>query len=156
MTTATKEVDLRQVLNSGNDNLIADALKQIKFGDMASVITATFTGLSDVAGQDITTAAAKTAATITGITLETGENLPPIGNILGLRTTAGSLATHGSHVVVDTGGTALVPQADSSGVATLSDDGKTLTFQAGVSAFVLLYTPRAAVVMTTAMSFGSP
>jgi hypothetical protein len=157
MTTATSEHDVRKTLNSGNDNKTADALKRIKAGNMMSLIQVTFTGLPDVAAQDITTAAAKTKiSAIDGITLDTGENLPSIGVVVALRTTAGTLATHGTHVVGDAGTTALVPQADSSGVAALSADGKTITFQAGVTAFVLWYYPKEYVHLDTEFPMGAP
>jgi hypothetical protein len=148
MTTTQTETTQR-VLDKANPDNLPDALRKVEVGKMSAVVKATFTGLTDVAAQDITTAAAKAAATIAGIDLDTLENLPPIGQILSLRTTAGTMATHGGHIVVDVGGTALVPQADSPGVATISDDGATLTFQAGVTAFVIQYIPRSAVDVST-------
>ena len=111
----------------------------------------------DVAGHDITTAASLIGATIDqGITLDADERLPAIGRIVSLRSTAGSLAVQGTHVVSDSGGTALVPSATFPGVATLSDDGKTVTFQAGVTAFVLVYYPRPDVELTTSFPIGAP
>lgn len=148
MTTTTRPETLQKVLEKSNPNTLADALKKVG-GMRHALIKAVFTGLSDVAAQDITTAAAKAAATITGIdALPAGTNLPAIGQVVTLRTTAGTLATHGPHIVTDAGGTALVPQADSPGVAKLSDDGTEITFQAGVTAFVLQYYPRSETAMT--------
>lgn len=141
-TTATETV--QRVMDKANPNLLADACRKVKFGKMATVVKAVFTGLTDVAAQDITTAAAKAAATITGINLDSDEMLPPIGHLLTLRTSAGTLAVHGSHTLTDANGTALVPNAAYPGVAKISDDGKTLTFQAGVTAFEIHYIPRPA------------
>jgi hypothetical protein len=134
MTTA------RDALNSGDPRQQAAALQAVKAGNAGSKIKVTFTGLADVAAQDITTAAAKAAAVIAGISLADGENLPPIGEVVTLRTTVGAMASHGPHIVTDAGGTALAPGA-AIGVALLADDGATLTFQAGVTAFIIEYYP---------------
>ncbi len=136
MTTSKVET-LRRVLNQADPNELADAFRLIRLGDMLSTIKVAFAGLTSAAAQDITTAAAKTAAgaNITGITLETGENLPPIGDVTTLRVVTGGTA--GARSVTDAGGTA------STTVALLSDDGKTLTFEAAVTAFTLTYRPRA-------------
>lgn len=147
--TTTKEETLQEVLEKADPNQLADALRKLGLSFAGQPIKVTFTGLTDVAGQDITTAAAKAAATVENIVLEDGENLPAIGSILALRTTAGTLATHGVHVVGDAGTTELVPQADSPGVASISDDGTTLTFQAGVTAFILEYIPRPKTALTS-------
>lgn len=155
MTTVTKNVDLRDALNSGMPDSIAKAEQAVKRGNMTSLIKVTFAALASAAAQDITTAAAKAAGTISGITLQTGELLPAIGQVLSLRVTAGAAAA-GPRVVVDTGGTAGAPGANGPGIARISDDGKTLTFEAAVTGFVLQYYPRADVALTTEAPPGAP
>jgi len=149
VTTLTKENTLQEELERSSPNTIADALRLTDLGKMLATVKVVVVGLTDVAAQDITTAAFKALATITGTLLETGENLPAIGNVVSLRSTAGTLAVQGTHVVSDTGGTPLVPSATFPGVATLSDDGKTITFQAGVTAFVLVYNPVSKTALST-------
>ena len=156
MTTATQDHDVRATLNNGNLNHTAAALKKIKAGTALSKIKVTFAALADVAAHDITTDASKTGATINGIALDEDENLPPIGQVVALRTSAGTLAVHGVHVVGDEGTTPLVPVADSPGIARLDDDGKKLTFQAGVTAFVLVYYPAPDVDLNTSFPLGAP
>lgn len=134
MTTATKTYTVRHILNLGNANDVADCAAKVKLGNALSKIKATFVGLTSSATQNITTAAAKAAATLSGITLDTGELLPAIGQVVTLRVTAGAAAA-ASRDVTDAGGTA------SASLALLSDDGTTLTFEAAVTAFVLTYYP---------------
>ncbi len=111
MTTTTKNTDLRQVLNSGNDNLIADALAKIKAGNILSTIKIVVAALAADASPDITTAAVKAAATITGAVLDTDEQLPAIGKILSLRVTAsGTAGSLGNYGVADVAGAAALPQ----------------------------------------------
>lgn len=134
--TATKKETLRSVLNDANPNEVADALKRIKLGQILCPVKVTFASLASAAAQDITTAAAKAAATIVPSDfIGTGETLPAILAVRSLRVTAGAAAA-GARFVTDTGGT------PSTTVATLSDDGKTLTFEAAVTGFVLQYIPR--------------
>lgn len=144
--TTTKTDTLQEVLEKADPNTIADALRKVGAARQLAIIKVVVTGLTAASAIDITTAAVKAAATITGVTLETGEQLPPIGDVTSLRVTAsgtaGSLGTYG---VSDAGGTAIVPPGGASaalGVALLSDDGKTLTFPNTITAFVLQYRPR--------------
>ena len=141
MTTTMTET-VQDVLAVASPNQLSDALRKVNLGHKLATVKATFVALASAAAQDITTAAAKAAATITGIDLDTGENLPAIGTPISVRVTAGAAAA-GPRQITDAGGT---PSAT---VATLSNDGKTLTFEAGVTAFVLVYQPREAVVLTT-------
>ena len=155
MGTFTKEYSIQDVLNQGNENEIADALRMIKAGYMMSPIKVTFVGLTSSATQNITTAAALAAATInSGFATDPDiqPTLPPIGEVASLRVTAGA-AQPGPRVITDSGGT---PAASATGlggapggVATLSDDGKTLTFEAAVTGFVLIYWPSPAKELTT-------
>ena len=158
--TTTVQSDIRTVLNLGNLNDLADALRKIKVGTMLSVVKAVVTALSAAQNIDITTAAVKAAAVITGIALGTNENLPPIGVVRSLRVAAsGTAASVGTYGVSDAGGTAVVPPGGASvsmGIATLSDDGKTLGFPNTITAFTIVYMPKADVTLDTALAIASP
>lgn len=145
MPTVTKDQTVQTVLNDANPNEIADGIRKLALGNMLSPVKVTFAALGSAAAQDITTAAAKAAATYTGITLALGEELPAILNVRTLRVTAGAAAA-GARFVTDAGGTA------STTVALLSDDGKTLTFEDTVTGFVLEYTPRSANALDSEMN----
>lgn len=134
MSTTTVSLTAREILDSGNPNKVGNVCKALKVGTQLSKIKATFASMTSAAGQDITTAANKALATVSGITLRTGENLPPIGQIVTCRVTAGTAAA-GARFVSDAGAT------PSTTVATLSDDGKTLTFEAAVTGIVVTYFP---------------
>lgn len=153
--TATKEYSIQDVLNQGNENQMADAFRQAKVGYQMSPIKVTFVGLASAAAQDITTAAALAAATInSGFATDPDvqPTLPPIGEVAALRVTAGA-AVAGPRVMLDSGA---VPAASATGLggapggtAKLSDDGRTITFEAAVTAFVLIYWPAPAKALTT-------
>lgn len=149
MPTSTKPRTLQDVLQDANPQNLADAVRKTN-ANAFKVITVTFAALADVAAHDITTAASKAGITaLAGVdALADGEMLPAIGQVVSLRSTAGTIAVQGAHVMADAGGTALVPNAAHAGVALLSADGKTVTFQAGVTAFVLSYVPRSATALT--------
>jgi hypothetical protein len=154
MTTTTKTDGIRQVLNKGDLNNLGNILSLIKFGNMMTPISATFT-ISAASSLDITTAAAKAAASLSGITLETGENLPPVGRVVSCRVTAGTAT--GPRIVSDTGATASAPHAAGvPGIAKLSADCKTITFEANVTVFLLQYYPAPAVALTTAFPMTAP
>ena len=164
--TTTKETDLRQVLNSGNDNHVAEALKKIKAGNMASVIRVVVASLTATAAPNITSAAVKAAATsILGITLDEGENLPAIGVVVALQLVAsGTAASLGTYIVGPTGtppagATPLVPPGGAQaavGIASLSDNGEVLTFPNTITGFSLTYIPRPFVALNTSYQFGAP
>lgn len=148
---ATRSLTLRDALNSGNEAFFAAAAKRIKLGNMLSLIKVVATALTGAASFDITLAAFKAKSVITGITLDTEEQLSAIGKILSCRVTAAGTASHvGSVAVTDTDGTVLTPATSSVvGLAKISTDGKTLTFSvADVTAFTLEYYPRAAEALT--------
>ena len=133
--TTTQNNTLQAELEKANPNTLPDALKLAGVARQLAVIKATFAALTAAAAVDITTAASRAAATLVGVNLGTTDVLPPIGDIVSLRVTAGAAAA-GDRQISDAGGT---PSAT---VATLSDDGKTLTFEANVTGFVLVYRPR--------------
>jgi len=150
MTTTTKNRTVQQALTQGSLNDVAEALRKVG-GRRHAIIKAVVTGLTAAAAIDITTADVKAAATITGIdALDTGENLPAIGQVLSLRVTAVTTATVGTRTVSDVGETPSAPAAAGTpGLATISDDGKTLTFEGTVTGFTIQYTPRSETAMTT-------
>lgn len=143
--TTTADFTLQDLLDQANLNTLGDALHKVKLGHMFSRVKATVAALTATATPDVTTAAVKAAATISGITLATGENLPPIGQLISLRVTAsGTAGSLGTYILTDSGGTAIVPPGGASaavGIAKISDDGKTITFPNTVTAFVLEYYP---------------
>jgi len=136
--TTTKSRTVREAMNQGNPSEIATGLQLVKIGDMVSPVKATATGLASAAAHDLTTAATKAGSVVVGLTLAVGENLPAAAAVQSVRVTAGAAAAGLRQI----GDAAATPSAT---VATLSDDGKTLTFEAGVTAFVVVYLPRAAV-----------
>ena len=155
--TAMKSSYLQSVLNSGDLTQISNALSYIQFGNMVEVVKVTFASLSSSSTVDITTAASKAAATTSGIYFDPdgAQTLPAIGQVVTLRVTAGAAAA-GTRVVSDAGGTATAGGGVSAapGIATLSDDGKVLTFETTVTGFVLTYIPRAAYApATTVLGF---
>ena len=160
MSTTTRNADIRDAINSGNPAAQSTADKKIKRGNMSSSIKVVVTALTAAAAIDITTAAVKAAATITGINLLTGEQLPAIGACLALRVTASATAgSLGTYILGDDGATAIVPPGGAGvavGIAKISDDGKTITFPNTITAFVLEYMPRADVALTTELPPGAP
>ena len=141
--TTTRTV--RAALNQADLSEIQYLLNsKVKLGDFLSTVKAVFAGVTGAASYDITTAAMKALATITGIELGDGENLPPIRFVRSLRVTAATTANSvGSYAITDASGTVVTPTAGANlGIAKLSDDGKTLTFaSADVTAFVIEYGP---------------
>lgn len=156
--TTTLDNTVRDVLNLARPDQLADVLAKIKFGNMASLIKITVTGLTAIAAPDITTAAVKAAAVIEGITLKDGEMLPAIGEVISCRVTASGTANSvGSYAITDAGGTGLTPTAGANvGLAKLADDGKAITFLTTVTAFVLVYRPRPAVALNSAFLLSAP
>lgn len=150
--TALINRTLRRVLNYALPDNIMDAFRKVKIGNMLSVVKVTVTGLTAGASFDITTLAfkAQVVATggFTGVELASNEGLPAIGQALNLRVTAASAGTTvGSYILGDVAAVMVVPPGGASvavGVARLSDDGKTITLPANVTAFTLAYIPRAA------------
>lgn len=137
MTTATKAATVQQVLDDANPQNVADALRMMKLGTILTPLKRTFTGLTAAASFDLTE--------IDGTGETTGDSNP---NRLAalcintLRVTAVGTGSTGTRFVSDTGGTA------SSTVVKISDDGKTVTFEGTVTAFVIQYIPRPQVAMT--------
>lgn len=150
MTTTVLETTFQSQLNKSDANDTADLLAGIKAGNALSVVKATFTGLTSLAAQVITNDDHKANGVVIGLSpaLAAGENLPAIGQVLSLRITAGT-AGAGPSIVTDAGGTPTAIAALAASVATISDDGATLTFDAAVTAYVISYNPRAVGITNT-------
>jgi len=148
------------MLNNSDLNTIADVLKKIKAGTMFSRVKVVAAGLTAAASFDITTAAFKALSTITGITLASDETLPPIGVPIGLQLIAsGTAGSLGTYVLGPVTATPAIPAGGAqvtTGVARLSDDGKTITFPNTVTAFTLLYYPAPAVALNTEWIASAP
>lgn len=121
--TATEKSTIKKTINNGSPNDGWDALRKVKLGDMLEPIKETVTlGTPATTINLATQTTAKKAALVVG----------------SVRVTAGAAAA-GPRQITDAGGT---PSAT---VATISDDGKTLTFEANVTTAIISWVPRAAV-----------
>lgn len=128
--TATERNEIKDVLDRADPNNLPDAARKTKLGTMLHPLKRTFTGLTSATSFDLTA--------IDGTGEPTGAPNPnrlAAADVRTLRVTAGAAAA-GHRDVTDVGGT---PSAT---LATISDDGKTLTFEAGVTGFVITYGPR--------------
>lgn len=155
MTTTLKKT-LGMVLDDANPNTFPDALRKMKLGTMLTPIKVVATALTAAAAFDITTAAFLAKCTVTGISLPNNDyvTLPPIRRCSSVLVTAGAQA--GVRVVAPAEATPIAPlnstgTPTSVGVCTLSDDGKTLTFEtsAAVTAFEFWYEPAPLNSLTT-------
>ena len=142
MTTTTQTFSVRQALDEANPSLADEALTQVKLGTQSKLIKATIAAMTASQTPDIT------AIPAAKITINQGPDnvvssgiLPPIGVVKSLRVSASGTATVvGTYAIGDASATALT--ASTSGVvglATLSDDGKTLGFTATITGFVIEY-----------------
>lgn len=154
MATTTAPVTLQQVLNKANLNQMMAAFRQMLLGNMLGLVKVTVTGLTAAASFDITTSTFRAASTITGLDRVSSDNLPPILAVKTLRVTAVGTGATGPRVVTDAGGTAVAPSSGIAGVALISDDGKTLTFEGTVTGFILEYIPCPAVPLSTEWASG--
>ena len=141
MPPTPSDVTLQEVLNKANLNQLPTVLQKMKLGNMFNPVKVVV-GLTAAAAIDITTAAVRAASTITGLERDTGDNLPAILSVTALRVTGVGTGATGARIVTDAGGTAGAPGANGPGIALLSDDGATLTFEGTVTGFVLEYIPR--------------
>lgn len=150
MSTTTKNTTLQTALDNGVPAQLGDIFAKMKLGTMLTPLKRTFTGLTSATSFDLTT--------IDGTGETTGASNPnrlAALEISTLRVTAGA-AVAGPRVLTDAGGTAAAGATGlggaPGGVALISDDGKTVTFEAGVTAFVIEYMPRSKVDMTAVQS----
>lgn len=126
MTTAGKAQSIQDVLNEGNPNKLPDAVAQAKLGDSLWGLRKTLTGLTAAAAFDLTAIDDPDVA---------GAKLPAALSVGVLRVTAGAAAA-GIRQISDAGDT------PSASLATISDDGKTITFEGNVTAFIIHYIPK--------------
>ena len=139
-TTTTREETVQSTLNKSDLTDTADLLAHVDAGYALSVVEATVVGAVSAAAQDITSEDTLTNATVVGISpalsVADGARLPAAGLVSSLRVTAGAAAAG----IRQIGDAAATPSAT---LATLSTDGTTLTFEAAVTGYVLVYQPRA-------------
>lgn len=147
MTTTTRTETLQRVADQGNLNTMGDVARLQKAGHMACVIKATVTGATSTTIQVITDLIGVANVTVAGIDLDDGEALPAIQLISSCRVTAGS-ASATLRQVADSGASATTSNV------LLSDDGTTLTFEAAVTGFILVYTARSFTDMTDEFATG--
>lgn len=156
MPTVTENNTVRLELNRAQIGRLSDLFKLIKLGNMMAPIKVTVAALTAGATFDITSQAVRDKVTATvgrtpALVVGTGltDRLPTIGQVVNLRVTAASAGTTvGTYGITDAAGTPIVPPGGASaamGIASLSDDGKTLVFPANITAFIITYYPRAAV-----------
>jgi hypothetical protein len=147
--TATAAETLKVALDEANPNKLADALRKVALGTILAPLKRTFTGLTG-ASCDLTatdgvgeTAGAANPNRLAALRINT------------LRVTGVTASTDiGSYVASDAAGTGVTAN-DSAvvGIATISDDGKTITFPNGdATDFVIEYIPRPAADMTAAFA----
>lgn len=153
MSSTTAELTYQQWLNRANLNLLPTIFQKMKLGNMLSPVKVTVASLGATATPDITSAAVLAAASaISGLERETGDRLPAILAVKTLRVTAVGTGATGPRIVTDSGGTAVAPSSGIAGVALISADGTTLTFEGTVTGFVIEYIPRS----NTALSDNYP
>lgn len=121
--TATKTRTVADVANSGDLNQLSDVAQKVALGTMLGTTKKTYTGLTSAAAHNLTDLA--------------HGNAPAADIISSVRVTAGAAAAGLRQI----GDAAATPSAT---VAALSDDGKTVTFEAGVTAFIIVYKAKAA------------
>jgi hypothetical protein len=165
VTATNRKPTLQTTLNGveGDPGRLASAMQQAKLGTMLRPIKLTIAGLTAAATFALDTGPAACLAQgapgTVGIVGDLPEGyiasaalLPKANVIKSLRITAsGTGGSVGSYVVVDSGGTPAVPPVGGVGVATISDDGKTITFPNTVTGFVVAYLPAAATDLATSL-----
>ena len=144
--TVSVVTTLQSALDGARGGQLEDLLAKVKLGTMLTPLKRTFAGLASAAAQNLTL--------IDGTGETAGANNPKrlaALSVTTLRVTAGTLAA-GPAIVTDAGGTAAAIGATNNHVVLLSDDGKTLTFPAAVTGFVITYIPRPFTDMTAALA----
>lgn len=130
-STSVEAKTIRRVLNNGDADEVFDAFRMIQFGNFTTPLKRSFTGLTVAKSFDLTLIDA------TGETAGAGnaKRLPAL-MIMNLRVVSVTPGAAGTRVISDDGDTA------TSAIATISADGKTVTFEDGVTDFVIEYIPR--------------
>lgn len=157
--TTTKAGTLQTELDKANPNTLGDALAQIRLGTILTPLKVSVTGMNATSAVNLTLLAVASGGAVTLSSVgSTGgaplAALPPVLQCLALRVTGTTgttgTASPGPRVITDAAGTAaggVSPQ--NIGVALISDDGTTLTFDGAVSGFIIEYMPRANAPMST-------
>ena len=155
-STVVQNQTIRAALDSGNTNILADCFRKMQLGHAQCTVKVNFINTpGTLSTVNLTTASALTqlalsGGTVTGIDLQPGETLPAIDQVVTLRVTGGN-AISGPRYVTDAGGVA------TSTVALLASDGRSLVFDASVTALTLAYKARAAFdISTTTLATGEP
>jgi len=160
--TQTRIQDLRQVINDHLPGSVEPALAEVNLGNMLSTIKLVVTGLTAAAAFVIPnipqTSGSGVTVTWNGINLnpDGSDVIPAVGEVVTLRVTNVGTAAVGPRVVTDVGGTPGAPGANGPGIATISDDGTTITFEGTVTGFILTYQPRSTLPLTTEYRQSAP
>jgi hypothetical protein len=160
--TTTKASTLQTELDKANVNSLADVLKLMKLGTMLTPLKVSVTGYNATSAINLTKLGYASGGAVTIIQpvasgglpmLPPGGNLPPLLQCLSLRVTGATgttgVATGGARLLTDAAGTAGAPGVNGPGIALISDDGTTITFDGAVAGFVIEYMPQAAIPMGT-------
>ncbi len=131
--TTTADKTLKDVVNDASPNNINDAFRLMQLGDM----------LAPTKSVHIQAA----APTVT---------LSPPAAIVMDATVRDGAAVLGARHVADIASVPSAPGANGPGVATLSNDGTTLTFEDNVTDVIVTYMPRPAADMSTIFAFTGP
>lgn len=131
---STDSQSILAVLQSANPNTLPDMLRLQRVDRMFQPISATCT-ITSGTSIDLTTlrvvASGAGAVVSSNSPIELGELLPPIRYLRSLRVVTGTAT--GARAITDAAGT------PSTTLATLSEDGKTLTFEAAITVFLLVF-----------------
>lgn len=147
MTTTARKT-IQTALDTADPNVVADLLRKMKLGTMLTPLVRRFTALTAAAAFDLT------AIDATGETVGAANpKREPALVVNALQVIAsGTAASLGAYIVAATPATPIVPPGGAGlavGVATISDDGKTVTFPNTVTAFTIAYVPRSDTDMAT-------
>lgn len=151
MATATLNDTVQLEMDKGQLGTTANCVALMRLGSMNSLLKVTVAGYTAAATIDLTDPVVLALATVNVGYVRPGENLPAIGVLKTLQVTGASANTEiGSYVVTDAAGTTVAPtNATILGVATITDDGKTLGFSGSITDLVIEYYPVANVDMTS-------
>jgi hypothetical protein len=147
MTTTARKT-IQTALDTADPNVVADLLRKMKLGTMMAPLVRRFTSLTASATFDLT------AIDATGETVgPANPKRKPVLLITALQIIASGTATSlGAYIAASVPATPIIPPGGAGaavGVATISDDGKTITFPNTVTAFTIIYMPRSDTDVTT-------
>jgi len=137
--TIVTAITLESALDNANPNEIPSALKMLALGTM----------LGSTVKQTIALAAVAAAVTLDP------PALGPAFVACRVSSVVGGAGAAGVRAVTDAGGTPGAPGANGPGLATLSDDGKTLTFENTIKEVVVSYIAAPSTALS-ALFYGTP